>query len=455
MVVELAAFRERWDALLDDPQRDDIAAQLVAPFDRDLDEAREAILSDVPAVRAAAIGRLFRGALVLELVRRRKRFVVEDWPYARELRARVLGASEDSDDDDDDDEREEPPWRALPDPTDPFIAWTLGELAEGAPEPERASLVRRAIDAFDAIALSPISPGNDLGPFTQMAHLMNADEVRRALTVTERMAGADWSFTGDYGSHEDLSRARQYLVARLAGLGLLDEAESLLPTITDGASRAEALGRMRGHRIVQGSSWQSPLCEPLFQDGKRFLDLLRGLTRVLELPAHPPPEALLADCIAHVHAEPDEETRTSAVILMEDWFPAGSPERWFSAICASIPATDWLHVDALFRLSVVAQTSPVGPRVVQTAIARMLARVEGDHVRWLDGIYAVRDVLPFREVLALFATALITTARASRALLLQELHVIHDLEALLSWLGGEPSLGATAEAIDEVERLLR
>jgi hypothetical protein len=120
---------------------------------------------------------------------------------------------------------------------------------------------------------APISPGNDLGPFTQMAHLMNAEEVHRALAVTERMAGADWSFRGDYGSHEDVSR--------------------------------------------------------------------------------------------------------------------------------------------------------------------------------------VREVLPFREALALFATMLITTARASRALLLQELHTVHDLEALLRWLGGEDSLRATAAALEDVERLLQ
>lgn len=232
-------LRAQWLALCADPARDDLAAALAAAFVRELDAALAALAAaTADEARATAIGDALRAALGSQLTRARALF--RPGPYALELRRRLAGVPLDEGGDDDLDEGPAPD----SDPRDPFLPWTLGDRACEAADDARPALLDASIAAFDAIALRPIDPGNDLGPFTRIAHLLDEPQVRRALAVTDRMAGADWGV--------ELDHARAYLLARLAELGAIAEAEALLPTIARRSIRAWARGHVLGSRVACG-----------------------------------------------------------------------------------------------------------------------------------------------------------------------------------------------------------
>lgn len=105
----------------------------------------------------------------------------------------------------------------------PFTAWRLGDQARDLPEGERGPILDRAIDELAAIALTPVSPGNDEGPIWALGRMLDEPRVRRALTIVDHMESADWK--------GDLCAARASLIARLALLGHADEAEQMIPRI--------------------------------------------------------------------------------------------------------------------------------------------------------------------------------------------------------------------------------
>ena len=132
-------------------------------------------------------------------------------------------------------------------PYRPYTPWLLGMYARPLPAAERGPVLDRAIEEFRAIAGAPTSPGNDAGPFVEMADLLDEAQVRRALEVVESMAAsaASWGC--------DLEYSRQALAQRLGELGHLDEAEARIRATSDPAS---ALGTLVGGMLARGTGWE-------------------------------------------------------------------------------------------------------------------------------------------------------------------------------------------------------
>ncbi len=97
-----------------------------------------------------------------------------------------------------------------------FEAWRLGRRAAAAPPHQRGPWLDRTLDAFEAIARTPVDPGNDEGPLWAVAHLLDEPRLRRALAIVERMQPAGWVY--------ELGGSRASLATRLAWLGHTQEA---------------------------------------------------------------------------------------------------------------------------------------------------------------------------------------------------------------------------------------
>lgn len=106
-----------------------------------------------------------------------------------------------------------------------FIAWRLGEWAKKLPPSERAAVLDRAIEAFEALIPTPVGPGNDAGPFCEVADELSLAQTRRAWRIVERMRGAGWG--------EEADNATLALGKRLVALGHRDEAEPLFASVRD------------------------------------------------------------------------------------------------------------------------------------------------------------------------------------------------------------------------------
>jgi hypothetical protein len=460
---DLLALRERWRLLCADPGRDDVAAALAAPFLRDLDEAAAALRAEASAgARAEAVGRLLRAGLAAQLMRERAPY--RPGPYAEELRERLGGApragdggadgegsgrskdgegsgGEEGGAGDESGADGRPEAEARPDPSDPFRAWHLSDLARSTPEPEREALVDAATDAFAAIALAPIDPGNDLGPFTAMAHVMNERQVRRAVDICETMGGADWGL--------ELSYARAYLYSRLAALGRVAEAEALLPRIADPPVRAFARGQVLGHRVAHGLPWTF---EAEHSTPRELSEYLSGLAHAFEDAGRPPPEALLRESIECARAQPEGERRLTAILpLASAWCDLGPFAAWLSALegCGG-GAT---HVNLLFEVAARRAREPEAAGAVRDALDRA-ARLGANPARWLDDLYEAREAASLADAIALFVDAMTYAARGPRSWLPQDLHYTHELEGYLRWIGGDGALAASLRALDEVEALL-
>lgn len=422
-------LRATWRALCAEPARDDLAAALAATLARQLDEALAAL--DRRPLRADAIGDALRAALCLQLTRERSPFV--PGPYALELCARLAGDEERDDPAERDDPTEPEPEL---DPSDPFLPWRLGDRALAAPEPRRAALLDAAIAAFDAIALQPIDPGNDLGPFTRIADLMSEAQVRRSLAVLGRMAGAAW------GGME-YAYAQAYLDSRLAELDLVEEAESLLVRIADPSIRAFARGRVLGHRIAGGGEGALPGVGEL--PGEQLHAFVSGLAQALPNPSRP----LACACLDLARAHPDAPIRGHALeVLVGYWSALGPLAVWLPAVRE--------HPDAVRRISLMLDlaaahpTDPDAPALVRAALAEIEG--SGGPGPWIDEIVAVR--VHVSDPAPLFARWMSDAARGPRSWLLRELHFTHSLEELLRWLAGEAGLAEALRALDEVRALL-
>lgn len=424
-------LRATWRALCADPTRDDLAAELAAAFERQLDAAIAA-LDRRPLGAADAVGEALRAALCLQLSRQRSPF--RPGPYAVELRRRLAGddAPDERGDPADSEDGEEPEL----DPADPFLPWRLGDRASEAPEPQRGVLLDAAIAAFDAIALLPIDPGNDLGPFTRIAELMTEAQVRRSIAVVERMGGAAW------GAME-YAYAHAYLYARLAELGLVEEAESLLPRIPDPAIRAFARGRVLGHRIARVGGGALPPVDEL--PGERLHAFLSGLAQALP----DPPASLVRACLdlTRGHAEPAIRGY-SLETLAGYWSAVGPLAMWLPAVLEH--ATTARRISVMLDLAAAHLDDPDAPALVRAALAQL--DEGGGPGPWIDEIVAVRVHVP--DPAPLFARWMADAAQGPRSWLLRDLHYTHSLVELLRWLAGDAALAAGVRALDEVTALL-
>ncbi|WAS90698.1 hypothetical protein [Nannocystis punicea] len=432
---ELAALREQWRCLCRQPERDDVATALLEWFRRDVAAAREASLAEGPG-RAAAMGRMLRGALVIQWMRERR--PVRPGPYVVELRRRLVG---DVLDEDDAPSGEDPP---SIDPGDPFFAWRLSALAEAVGPAERAAVIDRAIEAFSAIALAPIDPGNDPGPFARLAHWMDEAQVRRAIAVSERMATADW--------RHQLSEARAHLFVRLAALGRVDEAERLLPAIGDAVVRADAHGQILGARVALGEAWSLPESET-WSDDSLFLRFVVGLTQVLEPPERTPPEALIRGCLDRACSLAEVELRSVALqVLVDSWHAAGPVELWFSRVREHAGGRE--QIEMLLLLAAQRASEPEARAIARLALERLATPAGSREGLWFDELWAAREVVAPAEAAAVFAAVMWRAATDPRAWLLPHLHHAYDLAGFLCWIGGEEAIGACVQGLDEAAALL-
>lgn len=216
----------------------------------------------------------------------------------------------------------------------PFTAWRLGERAWQLPEPERGPFLDRAIEEFEAIALTPVSPGNDEGPFWAIARLLDESRVRRALTVVDHMEGADWK--------GDLCASRASLIARLALLGHAEEAERMIPRIGTKDTlaahfRAVAWGGVIGARLCPDPSarfeglFARSADDPAHHEPEWRLQVLTAMAAVFD-DDRPPPDA--ANVEAMVALARPFEPRLRAIAL----------ETLLQGMVRSLPVARWLEV---------------------------------------------------------------------------------------------------------------
>lgn len=112
---------------------------------------------------------------------------------------------------------------------DVFTAWRLGRWALRLTGDERVAVLTRALDAFERLIPTPIGPGNDAGPFCEIADALSEDQTRRALAITARMRAAGWGEEGQAASAS--------LAARLARLGHHAEARIVVADLDESERR--------------------------------------------------------------------------------------------------------------------------------------------------------------------------------------------------------------------------
>lgn len=186
-----------------------------------------------------------------------------------------------------------------------YAAWRLGDWARDLPADERDTVVDHALDAFERIVATPTYPGNDPGPFCELASLLDAPRVLRALAIVDRMErAAAWA---------ELDVSRSSLASRLAELGSSIEADAIAAAIGDQAERAWARGAIAGHRIERGEPWRAP--EP--EDVANFL---YGLVSVCDAP---PAADVVAACRAI--AATARDIGEASQILDDQWATPAEP----------------------------------------------------------------------------------------------------------------------------------
>ena len=145
-----------------------------------------------------------------------------------------------------------------------FKAWRLGWWAVPLPEEQRRIVLDWAIDAFEALVPTRIGPGNDAGPFCDIAPYLSAEQKARATAIALRMRAAGWREEIDYALDE------------------LARPPPVLPERAVDAERRAMLGPLAQHlerRIddyLRDADWLAPIVAK-----ERFLPLYKGWTAIL------------------------------------------------------------------------------------------------------------------------------------------------------------------------------
>ncbi|MEO8704411.1 MAG: hypothetical protein ABI867_30440, partial [Kofleriaceae bacterium] len=279
--------------------------------------------------------------------------------------------------------------------------------------PERAALLDRAIDELEALIDTPIDPGNDEGPFWQIAGILDERQVRRALAIVDRMDAPKWCY--------HLAGSRSELAIRLAWLGHWRDATAQLAHMRHDSFadswRAQTTGGIIAARLgLDANASASELLPEVAGESRWRVDVVTGLVHALR--EQPQRTERVDAFVDYARAITDATLRTYALELL-----AGA---WVTAL----PAARWLAMG-------------VAPLVLAEAIHD----AGGDPTDVL--VLAPRDAASFEELCELraylapascmpaFAAWLRTSTRLSR----------FDLAAVLVWLGGPEALLAVGRAI--------
>jgi hypothetical protein len=313
------------------------------------------------------------------------------------------------------------PWR-------PYAGWLLGAAARELPEQERGPVLDAALAEFAAIVATPTSPGNDDGPFVDLADLLSEPQVRRALELCARMQPHGWG--------GDLERSRLHLHLRLAALGRVDEAAAAIAAIDRPDLRAWATGALAGVRLSRGAAWSTARPDAPADPEHRY-NTLAGLLWALGEPASPVPEDIIAGALALLPGV-DPELLNPAVRELARL--RIDPPRWADVVRAH--ATGDVRVALLLDLAERTTSQPLA--------AEALAFAESDA---LDPDDIIADVLRAHALLppAVLARWLTRWLAAGRSL--SELHELPFAPALRT-LGGPAAVRAAADALVGVADLL-
>lgn len=311
-------------------------------------------------------------------------------------------------------------------PRRPYAGWLLGAAARELPEGERGPVLDAALDEFAQIVATPTSPGNDDGPFVELADLLSEPQVRRALDLVAEMDRHGWGV--------DLEHARLHLHLRLAALGRLDEAAAAIAELRQPGLRPWATGALAGVRLVRGDPW-SAVAPTLAPD----YDPLAGLLWALEDRLSPVPEDILDGILALLPGvEPD--LRGSLVHQLGDL--RLDPSRW--AAIVRTHATADRRVTLLLELANA--LSATDPTTARTLAHDALAHADTDAVPADDIIADLLRAHPLLRPDDLTRWLIRWLTAAPHRTLLGDLDDL-PLAPALHTLGGAPLVRAAAEAI--------
>ena len=321
-------------------------------------------------------------------------------------------------------------------PYRPYTAWLLGSYARPLPAEERAAVLDRAIEEFRGIALAPTGPGNDAGPFVDMADMLDEAQTRRALAVTEVMAGAAWG--------GDLENAREALALRLVELGRVDEGERMLREIP--GDRAWGLGVMVGRMLARGTGWDEVAGRVA---DEAPLAVITGVVWAMPAAARVGRGDVADGLLRWVPRVADAEERVDALEGLIDAFAEALPaERWAAAIHE--------HGDGWSR-------ARLQLKVAKAAGARALAREAAESLREaeaiegvIDELCAAAELLPITVRVGLLERWLGGSPRANFTLVQawSEDEVGREIAAVLRERGGEEALVTAAREVAAVAGLL-
>lgn len=328
----------------------------------------------------------------------------------------------------------------------PFTAWRLGERASRLPEPERGPILDRAIEEFEAIALTPVSPGNDEGPFWAFARLLDEPRVRRALAVVDHMESVDWK--------GDLCASRASLIARLALLGHADEAERMIPRIgtTDTLAahhRAAAWGGVLGARLRRDPSarferlFDRTAGDPDHGDPAFRLQILTAATAVFE--SHDPaPDAANVEAMISLARSFEPRLRTIALeTLLQGMLRSLPVQRWLELILADCKGE---HLrEGLLGLATASSDAGLDPT---QALRPLLAHLDehGCADAWtLRDLLGLRAWIPPDDGIRLWTDFLLGSTAPGISAAVDDVRA--DFPEILLWLAGAEALLPVGRAL--------
>jgi hypothetical protein len=327
-------------------------------------------------------------------------------------------------------------------PYRPYTAWLLGSYARGLPAAELAGVLDRALAEFAAIVDAPTSPGNDAGPFVEMADLLTEAQVREALEIVERMAaipGPGWG--------GDRERARQHLALRLAALGRSEEAEARIRATREPEGE---LGALAAIRMSQGTGWSEVARLVIADDAEALASAIGGLTWRLPAAARAGAGEAVEGLLAAVRRLADPERRGELVAQLWEGFGGSSAlpaERWAAEIRAHTTGTRRTQL----LLALAATTA--GTEYVAEALA---SAEEAELEEWFAAYCAVAPRLP-AATRVVWLERWLLRGSGPRPGLLRELGegaVGGEVVGVLAVLGGDAALVAAARALVKVAELL-